>query len=562
MGLQLYLGKVAIDGAMTAGSQTLTTSIAGAAVGMYCDVLGAGPSGATLVACITGVGSGTLTLGYAASVTVTAATVTIWNLCAPGRYSLSGEVSSLTNLPSLSFQLHRINNTAVPVVGQPVLLIDGSLVPTPPSASMAGDIFGGSIASVDATQIAGNTSATYDCQCVSWESIAARRGTAQPNDSSGDPLNGKFSGMAAGGVFSYLATHQLGSDISAVSVVTGPTITEITFDYTDCASAFDSICQAASDGTDTYIWRMDARRNLYFELQTTNAAPWNISNSDALTGYTFSQTLEKFANVATVTPQNSTGDTIDSTLVATYNNNASIDARSGVEGGTGYHEVIVAQGDANRSMDAATLAQSIAETYGVVPDTVQYVTYRGGLRAGQLQTIVLSDLGVSGSFLIDSVTLDMSNGRPNWTIHAVDGALIGDWKTALAHMSGGSSVSGGTISGGGGGGGGCVGLWADSTLGIQADAAPAAYLNTAVSPTAVKAYVKGAPVGAAVALTLYVGSTAWLSLSIAAGATSAVATNAALATAGSVAANANIRLAITAVGTTFPGSDLSVFIYY
>lgn len=447
MALQLYLGTVAIDGAMTAGSQTLTSAVAGAAVGDYCDVLGAGPSGATLVAVITAKSGSTITLGYAASVDVTDTTVTVWKPYAVGRYSLSGEVSSLTNQPSISFSADRMNNASPPAVGQPVLVLDLALVPTKPSVNQDGDIFGGSIASVSITQISGNANATYDCDCVSWESIAARRGTGQPNDISGNPANGKFSGIAAGAVFQWLADI-IGDDISAVSVVTGPSIPEITFDFTDCASGFDDICSAASDGTDTYTWRADCRRNYFFEIQTTNLAPWNVANADALVGCTYSRSLEKFANSATVTPKESSGDSIDSTLVRTYNNTASIDERSSVEGGTGYHEIIVTAGDANRSVDAATLAESIAKTYGVVPATVTYSTYRSGLRAGHLQNIVISDLGISGDFLIDSVNLSMSNGTPLWEIHAVDGALIGDWRTALANLAGGSAfASGGAVVG-------------------------------------------------------------------------------------------------------------------
>jgi hypothetical protein len=445
MSLQLYLGTVAIDGAMTSGSHTLTTNVVGAVVGDYCDVLGAGPSGATLVACITAVASGSITLGYAASGNVTDATVVVWKPYQVGRYSLSGEISSLTNQPSISFQADRIKEAVAPVEGQPVLVLDLALVPTKPSANQDGDIFGGSIASVEVTQIAGNANATYACDCVSWASIAARRGTGQPNDISGNPLNGTFSGLAAGGVFQWVA-NLLVSDISAVSVVTGPTIPTIKFDYTDIASAFDQICEAASDGTTTYIYRFDARRNLFFEIQSTHLAPWNVSNSDAFVGCTYGKTLEKFANSATITPQNSTGDTIDSTLVRTYNNVPSIDARAAIEGGTGYHEIVVASGSANASMDATTLAESIAKTYGEVPTTVQYSTYRGGLRAGHLQTIVISSLGVSGTFLIDSVSLSMASGKPLWQVHAVDGALIGDWRTALADLASGrrfSSVSGG-----------------------------------------------------------------------------------------------------------------------
>ncbi len=99
------------------------------------------------------------------------------------------------------------------------------------------------------------------------------------------------------------------------------------------------------------------------------------------------------------------------------------------------------------------------------------------------------------------------------------------------------------------------------TLGIQADAAPAFYLNKDFVAGSVRAYVKSAPVGAAIAFTIYSGSDAWMSLSIAAGATSVIATDAQVAAAAMIPANTNVRLAITAVGTIFPGADLAVFLY-
>ena len=99
------------------------------------------------------------------------------------------------------------------------------------------------------------------------------------------------------------------------------------------------------------------------------------------------------------------------------------------------------------------------------------------------------------------------------------------------------------------------------TLGIQADAAPAFYLNADFTAGLVKAYVKSAPVGADLTLTIYAGSTAWLSLTIAAGTIGVVASPLDVDAAGPLPANTNIRLAITGVGTTFPGADLSVFVY-
>lgn len=177
MSLSLYLGTVDIDGAMTAGSHDVATHVPGAVVGMYCDVLKAGPNGSTLVTSVTAVAPGVLTLGYAASVTVTSATVTLWKPYAVGRYSLSGEVSSLSNRPSMSFSADKIKNAFAPRAGQPVLVLDLSLVPPLPSANQNGDVFGGSISDVRLTQVPGDANAVYDCSCVSWEAIAGWRCT-------------------------------------------------------------------------------------------------------------------------------------------------------------------------------------------------------------------------------------------------------------------------------------------------------------------------------------------------------------------------------------------------
>jgi hypothetical protein len=104
-------------------------------------------------------------------------------------------------------------------------------------------------------------------------------------------------------------------------------------------------------------------------------------------------------------------------------------------------------------------------------------------------------------------------------------------------------------------------LAAPGVLSIQADAAPALYLNQDFTAGAVKAYIKAAPVGADLTFTLYAGAAPWMTLTIPDGGTSVVATDAQIAAASPIPANANIRLALAAVGTAFPGSDLSVFIY-
>jgi hypothetical protein len=100
-------------------------------------------------------------------------------------------------------------------------------------------------------------------------------------------------------------------------------------------------------------------------------------------------------------------------------------------------------------------------------------------------------------------------------------------------------------------------------LGIQSDAAPAFYLNGDMTPGAIKAYVKSAPVGADLTFSLCVGtgSTPYITLTIPPGSKSVVATSDVIDALAPIPANTNVRLAITSVGTTYPGTDLTVFVY-
>jgi hypothetical protein len=108
-------------------------------------------------------------------------------------------------------------------------------------------------------------------------------------------------------------------------------------------------------------------------------------------------------------------------------------------------------------------------------------------------------------------------------------------------------------------GGAFVGLWANGTIGIQSDAAPAVYLNQAINPVRAVVRVKQAGdsdiVGA-----IYAGAVLWASFTIPAGSL----TSGDLTVGPGIKSNTEIRLAITSVATypNFQGADLSAFIYY
>jgi hypothetical protein len=99
------------------------------------------------------------------------------------------------------------------------------------------------------------------------------------------------------------------------------------------------------------------------------------------------------------------------------------------------------------------------------------------------------------------------------------------------------------------------------TLGVESNAAQPLYLNRPVTVGDVKGYVQAAPTGSGITFTIYVGGTAWLTLTIPAGQTVVVATPSQISALSQIPANTAVSVGITAVGTTFPGANLSLFIY-
>jgi len=96
---------------------------------------------------------------------------------------------------------------------------------------------------------------------------------------------------------------------------------------------------------------------------------------------------------------------------------------------------------------------------------------------------------------------------------------------------------------------------------VESNAAQPPYLNRPVTLGDVKAYVEAAPTGSGITFTIYVGATAWLTLTIPAGQTAVVATSSQISAVTQIPANTAVSIGITAVGTTFPGANLPVFIY-
>lgn len=125
--------------------------------------------------------------------------------------------------------------------------------------------------------------------------------------------------------------------------------------------------------------------------------------------------------------------------VVINSNSAEITRRAAVEGGTGIYEVVQDAGTPASLADAQTLAAAIANSLGVIPETVTYGIYRGGLTVGMTQRIDILQLGVSDNFVIDSVTMTTANNLVLWQITATRGPTVLNWQNMLQSSIGNAS---------------------------------------------------------------------------------------------------------------------------
>jgi hypothetical protein len=93
------------------------------------------------------------------------------------------------------------------------------------------------------------------------------------------------------------------------------------------------------------------------------------------------------------------------------------------------------------------------------------------------------------------------------------------------------------------------------TLAIGSDLGPIAAMPTTSTPANITVQLKQAPAGAALVVVVYVNGVVYATITVPAGATSA-----SVATSTQIMAGQLIRVDVTAVGTTYPGSDMTVFI--
>lgn len=102
--------------------------------------------------------------------------------------------------------------------------------------------------------------------------------------------------------------------------------------------------------------------------------------------------------------------------------------RAAIEGGSGIYEQIEDDEKLESGDFALSRASGLLNRYGAIKEIVSISTDEAPLRAGQVQTIELTREGLSGEYLIQSLSAkDRGDGEMRYSYKCVDGAQFGGW---------------------------------------------------------------------------------------------------------------------------------------
>jgi hypothetical protein len=164
-----------------------------------------------------------------------------------------------------------------------------------------------------------------------------------------------------------------------------------------------------------WLWYIDPYKELRYHPRGFKAAPWNIASTDVPAHYladslTVSEDKGGYYNRLHARVRYVDDLDAEHIIMITVSDDAEIAARAAAEGGNGiydHYEDLTGAMSPEHGLDQAHGMISAASTLGKV---VNYATIETGLRVGQVQTITEPDLGLSGEFLIESVSSEFRQG--------------------------------------------------------------------------------------------------------------------------------------------------------
>jgi hypothetical protein len=139
-------------------------------------------------------------------------------------------------------------------------------------------------------------------------------------------------------------------------------------------------------------------------------------------------------NYVSYTAPLATGSTLHVTYQAQYpifleqRDDVEIDERQDVEGGTGTYHLVEQDEDIDDADMARERIAGLLRRYSRIITQVEFQTDSDGFRSGQHLSVDVPDVGVEGSFLIESVSADyVDDTLFRYNIRAIKGEMAGGW---------------------------------------------------------------------------------------------------------------------------------------
>ena len=116
-------------------------------------------------------------------------------------------------------------------------------------------------------------------------------------------------------------------------------------------------------------------------------------------------------------------------ILVSAQDDVAIAQRIAVEGGTGVYDDIVEDSDISSETSATERAYGLLRRYARIQRRATVTTNATGLRAGQLVTLNITQHGLTGQWLVESVdTMDFNGQSVHYRVVLLDGEALGGWQ--------------------------------------------------------------------------------------------------------------------------------------
>jgi hypothetical protein len=247
------------------------------------------------------------------------------------------------------------------------------------------------------------TTVIYECDCLDWSQVLLRR-----------KLRRNFTNMTVQAIVTSLLQNELVAEGLSIGTIDARSVVPLV-DARD-GKMFDVLRTVAGATGQTFFVGYDKTIQMY--SSSNPAAPKLFTEANVLLDSTaLKADRETYRNYQTVRVTGTPAEGADALVTSqTRFNQSQIDERAAIEGGSGLYEEVeeITHPTSNDGATIALLGIGYANlrlaTSGALRQTLNCRLLGYGFRAGQIATVTLTTFGVSGTFVIQSVSVTEQNG--------------------------------------------------------------------------------------------------------------------------------------------------------